>query len=78
MRVKKLKQKLEDVKHELYELHFTSASPEAYKVRREQLEWEIVCLEDEIQFEEKMKPFRIVLRLFCIAAVAILIYSLLK
>jgi hypothetical protein len=78
MRVKKLKQKLEDARHELYELHFVSASPEAYKIRREQLEWEIVCLENELDFEEHMRPFRIVSVIAVIAIVAISVYSLLK
>lgn len=78
MKVKRLKKKLQNAKNELYELHFLSHSPEAYKLRRAELEWEIVCLEDEIHQEELMKPFKIVLGLFCIAAVAILIYSLLK
>lgn len=71
MRVKKLKQKLEDARHELYELHFVSASPEAYKIRREQLEWEIVCLENEIEHQEHMRPFKIVLVLFIIAVIGI-------
>lgn len=71
MRVKKLKQKLEDARHELYELHFTSASSEAYRIRREQLEWEIVCLENEIEHQELMKPFKTVLVLFVIAVIVI-------
>lgn len=78
MRVSTLKEKLQNAKNELYELHFLSHSPEAYKLRREELEWEIVCLENEIHQEELMKPFKIVLGLFCIATVVILIYSLLK
>jgi len=78
MRVRKLKQKLYNTKNELYELHLYSFSSEIYKTRREELEWEIVCLENEIHQEELMKPFKILLGLFCIAAVAILIYSLLK
>lgn len=78
MKVKRLKKKLQNAKNELYDLHFLSHSPEAYKLRRAELEWEIVCLENEIHQEELMKPFKIVLGLFCIAAVAILIYSLLK
>ena len=78
MRVSTLKKKLQNAKNELYDLHFLSHSPEAYKLRREELEWEIVCLENEIHQEELMKPFKIVLGLFCIATVVILIYSLLK
>ena len=78
MKVKRLKKKLQNAKNELYELHFLSHSPEAYKLRRAELEWEIVCLEDEIHHQELMTPFKIVLGLFCIFAVAILIYSLLK
>ena len=71
MRVKKLKEKLEDARHELYELHFTSASSEAYKARREQLEWEIVCLENEIEHQEHMRPFKILLGVFIIAVIVI-------
>lgn len=71
MRVKKLKEKLEDANHELYELHFVSASPEAYKIRREQLEWEIVCLENEIEYQEHMRPFKILLGVFIIAVIVI-------
>ena len=78
MKVKRLKEKLQNANDELYDLHFLSHSPEAYKIRRAELEWEIVCLEDEIHHQELMKPFKIVLGLFCIATVVILIYSLLK
>ena len=78
MNLSKLKNKKYKAQDELYTLHFIETNPEAYKLRRAELEWEIVCLEDEIQHQELMKPFKIVLGLFCIATVVILIYSLLR
>jgi hypothetical protein len=76
MTLKKLHKKLEKTKHELYELHFVAASPEMYMERRSELEYEIVRIEADIQFEKTMKPFWITLWVFIIVAVSMLLTSL--
>jgi hypothetical protein len=75
--MKKLEQKLKALQDELYMLHFI-ASSEVYKQRRADIEYQIVLLEEAIELERKMLPFKITFGVACIAAVAILIYSLLK
>ena len=76
MTLKKLHKKLENTKHELYELHFAEPSPEVYMERRSELEYEIVCIEAEIEFEKAMKPFWITLVVFAIIAVSMVLISI--
>jgi hypothetical protein len=64
MSLKKLRQKLDETKDDLYMLHFVEANPEMYMQRRSELEYEIVCIEAEIEYENSMKPFRITLWVF--------------
>jgi hypothetical protein len=71
--MKKLQQKLEALQHELYELHFTATSSEVYKQRRADLEFQIAIVEDAIELEKKMVPFRVTFGVACVAIVAILI-----
>ena len=78
IKMKKLEQKLEALQHELYELHFTAASSEVYQQKRADIEYQIVLVEEAIELEKKMLPFKITFGVACVAIVAILIYSLLK
>jgi hypothetical protein len=71
--MKKLQRKLEALQDELYELHFTAASSEVYKQKRADLEFQIAIVEDLIEIEKKMVPFRVTFGVACIAMVAILI-----
>jgi hypothetical protein len=71
--MKKLEQKLEALQNELYELHFTAASSEVYKQRRADLEFQIAIVEDAIELEKKIIPFRVTFGVACVAIVAILI-----
>jgi len=73
MSMRKLKEELDNLKYELYDLHVAEPSPELYKQKREDLEYKIVCLEDKIELEEKMKPIRIILMVFAIVAVAVVL-----
>jgi cob(I)alamin adenosyltransferase len=71
--MKKLKQKLEALQNELYDLHFTAASSEVYKQRRAELEFQIATLENAIELEKKIVPFRVTFGVACVAIVVILI-----
>jgi len=71
--MKKLKQKLEALQDELYDLHFTAASQAYYIQRRADIEYQIVLVEEAIEFEKKMLPFKITFGVACVAIVAILI-----
>jgi hypothetical protein len=75
--MKKLQRKLKALENELYDLHFI-ASSEVYMQRRSDIEYQIVLVEEAIELEKKMLPFKITFGIACIVAVAILIYSLLK
>jgi hypothetical protein len=75
--MKKLQRKLEALQHELYHLHFI-ASPEVYQQKRADIEYQIVLVEEAIELEKKMLPFKITFAAACAVIVAILIYSLLK
>jgi hypothetical protein len=70
--MKKLEKKLEALQNELYELHFI-ASSEVYQQRRADIEYQIVLVEEAIELEKKMLPFKITFGVACIAIVAILI-----
>ena len=75
MSLRKLENRLEEVKEELYMLHFAEASPEVYQQKRFELEYEIACLEEQIELEVKMRPFRVTLGIFVIIAVALMLYT---
>lgn len=73
MSMRKLKQELDDLKYELYDLHHIEPNPTMYVQKRDELEYKIVCLEDKIELEEKMKPLRIVMMVFAVVSVAVLL-----
>jgi hypothetical protein len=75
--MKKLEQKLEALQNELYDLHFI-ASPEVYQQKRADIEYQIVLVEEAIELEKKMLPFKITFAAACAVIVGLLIYSLLK
>jgi hypothetical protein len=71
--MKKLQRKLEALKNELYDLHFTAASQAYYVQRRADIEYQIVLVEEAIELEKKMLPFKISFGVACAGIVAILI-----
>jgi hypothetical protein len=70
--MKKLQRKLEALQDELYDLHFI-ASPEVYQQKRADIEFQIVLIEEAIELEKKMLPFKISFGVACAGIVAILI-----
>jgi hypothetical protein len=75
MSIRKLKKKLKETQQELYDLHLYEPSEVYYKMRREELEYAIVALEDEIEFEKKMLPFKIALVAFVVASLGLFVYA---
>lgn len=79
MSLRKLHTKLDEAKDELYMLHFAEPSPELYKQKRHELEYKIACLEEIIELEERLKPFRVTLMVFvAIVLVMITVMAILK
>ena len=78
MRIKKLKQRKENLQNELYELHFTKPTREMYMQRRNEIEHEIVCIEEAIELEKSMAPFKWTLYGFIIISVGLLVWAYLK
>lgn len=77
-KIKKLEQKIDRLQDELYELHFAEPSPEMYIQRRSEIEYQIACLEDTLEFEKKMTPFKWMLYGFIIVALGMLLWAYLK
>jgi hypothetical protein len=77
-RIKKLKQKVEQLQDELYELHFAEPNPQMYQQRRSEIEYEIACLEEAIDIEKRMAPFKYMLYGFIVIAVGLLVWAYLK
>ena len=75
MKVKKLKQQLKETQHELYDLHLNEPSDVYYRNKRSELEYAIVALEDEIEFEKKMMPFKIALIAFVVVSLGLFVYA---
>jgi len=77
-RIKNLKKRKENLQHELYELHFAKPTPEMYMQRRNEIELEIFCIEEAIQFEKTMAPFKWTLYGFIVIAFGMLLWAYLK
>lgn len=75
MKVKKLRKKLKETQQELYDLHLDEPSEVYYRNKRSELEYAIVALEDEIEFEKKMLPFQIALVAFVVASLGLFVYA---
>ena len=75
MKVRKLKQQLKETQQELYDLHLDEPSEVYYKKRREELEYAIVALEDEIIFEKQMLPLKLALIGFVVASLGLFVYA---
>ncbi len=75
MRLKKLKQRRKDLFNELYDLHYAEPSPAMYMMKRHEIEHEIACIEEAIEVEEMMLPFKYTLYGFIVIAVGLLIWA---
>jgi hypothetical protein len=72
--MRKLKQRRNQLQDELYELHFAEPSPEVYRQRRSEIEYELATVEEALEFEEKLNPMRIGIIVFALtSALAVLI-----
>lgn len=75
MSMRKLEEELDNLKDELYMLHFAEPSVEVYQQRRHEIEYKIACLEERIEIEKKLNPFRIMLFGFIIIACGMLLWA---
>ena len=75
MKVKKLRKKLKDAQQELWDLHLDEPSEVYYKKRRAELEFEIVNLIDELEFESRMLPFQLALVAFVVVSLGLFVYA---
>ncbi len=76
MGLRKLLEEKDRLQDELYMLHFAEPSPELYLQKRSEIEYNIACVEEQIEFEEKFLPFRITLAVAVVVMVCILAYGL--
>ena len=74
MSMRKLKEELENLKYELYDLHYAEPNPVMYVEKRSEIEYKIACLEERIEMEQKLNPFRIMLFGFIIIACGIALW----
>ena len=74
--MRKLKQRRNQLQDELYYLHFSEPSAEIYTQRRSEIEYELACIEEQIEDEKKFEPMRIGLILFAAIAAIIAIYAM--
>jgi hypothetical protein len=75
MSMRKLKEELDNLKYELYDLHHIEPNPTMYVQKRDELEYKIACLEERIEMEQKLNPFRIMLFGFIIIACGMVIWT---
>jgi hypothetical protein len=75
MKVKKLRKKLKETQQELYNLHLNEPSEVYYRKRRAELEFEIVNLIDELEFESRMLPFQLALVAFVVVSLGLFVYA---
>jgi hypothetical protein len=75
--MRKLKQRKVQLQDELYDLHFCEPSPEMYRQRRSEIEYELACIEEAIELEEKFEPMRVGLMIFAAIAAVTVLYAIL-
>jgi hypothetical protein len=75
-KIKKLIKLRAEVQERLDSIHDTDADPNIKAVYQSDLQFKIVSIEDQIDFEKRMVPFQAVLVGFVIAVVAIALYFL--
>jgi hypothetical protein len=75
MSIRKLKKKLEQTKDELYDLASFEPSPAYYKMQREKLEFRIAHLEELIEYEKQMLPFKYMIYGFMVVGIGLLVWA---
>ncbi len=73
--IKQLKKKREQLYDELYDLHYAEPNQQMYLQRRHEIEYQIACIDEALEFEEKMAPFRWMLYGFIVIACALLVWA---
>jgi hypothetical protein len=73
--IKKLETRRKNLYDELYDLHYAEPNQQMYMQKRHEIEYEIACIDDAIEFEEKMTPLRWMLYGFIIVATVMLIVA---
>lgn len=76
MKVRKLKKLIDSLNKELCELHLNEPSEAYYKMRRTDIEFAITALEDQLDFERRMLPFKIALIGFVVFSLGLMVYAL--
>ena len=74
-RIKKLKERKKVLLEDLYDLHHGEPSRKVYEQRRSEIEYKIACIEEAIEIEEKMAPFKYMLYGFIVIAYAMLVWA---
>lgn len=74
MRLSRLYEELEDVYEEMNYLHYSSASLEQISERRSELQYKIMYLEQEIEYQKRLRPLRIATIVFIVGAIGIFLY----
>jgi hypothetical protein len=75
MSIKKLKQREKQLFEELYDLHHGEPSPDVYLMKRNEIEYQIVCVQEAIEIEQKMAPLKYMLYGFIVVACAMLVWA---
>jgi hypothetical protein len=73
--IKKLKTKRKNLYDELYDLHYAEPNQQMYMQRRHEIEYEIACIDDAIEFEKKIVPLKWMLYGFIIVSTIMLIVA---
>jgi len=74
-RIKKLKERKKVLLEDLYDLYHGEPSRKVYQQKRSEIEYEIACIEEAIEIEEKMAPFKWMLYGFIVIAIGMLIWA---
>jgi hypothetical protein len=78
MGLRKLLEEKESLENALYDLHHAELPPAVYRQTRHDIEYKIVCLEEQIEFEERFRPFRITLIVASVIMIGIMLYALIN
>ena len=74
-RIKNLKKRKQELFDELYDLHHGEPSRMVYEQRRNEIEYEIACIEEGIELETNMLPMKYALYGFIVVACALLVWA---
>lgn len=78
MTVKKLEQLKKDYENRLATAHYADTDPNIIATQISNLQYAIVCLEDQIDFEKRMRIFKYTLYAFILIAAAMVAVVIFK